>query len=126
MQELVTDELEAARKTRKLCKLYLEASNSRAFAFLGQIRKGQAQVAGIGRVGYGRLHLHDAFADEPLKFPIEMLHAILSAIMHGVEQALSLVLALLDILPGAHCGLQDLDDGDPVLPQLELEKAFFR
>src|SRR6185312_12937912 len=74
-----------------------------------EVRKFQAQVAGIGGVSEPSFEINSPFANQALDFTIKMLHAFGAADAHGVQQGLAFGFALLDILPSSQSGLEDFD-----------------
>src|SRR4029077_3602131 len=65
----------------------------------------------IARVTQAYLQIHSSGANEFFELAIEVLHAFLGAIVHSVDQALALTLALFDIFASTHGGFQDFENG---------------
>src|ERR1700676_3431226 len=75
-------------------------------------------ITGISRISQPCVHLDDPLADESLDVAVKMLHAILFADAHRIEQGLAVGLAFLDILTSAQSGFQYFYYSDPPSPIL--------
>src|ERR1700692_200758 len=68
----------------------------------------QLKVAGIGGVSQSSVHFDSARSYEFLDLAVEMLHPILAANAHRVQQSLSIPFALFHIVASAQSRLQYL------------------
>ena len=71
------------------------------------------QVRDVGRVAEAGLDRDRAGADQLLDLAVEVLHPIVGADFHGVEQRLAVSFALLDVVARAQRALEDLEERDP-------------
>src|SRR5689334_18343995 len=78
-------------------------------AVLEKICKFEAEVARVGGIANAGIEIDEAGADKLFDFAVEVLHAFGITVAHGVEQSFAFILAFLDIIAGAHGGLENLN-----------------
>jgi len=96
------------------------------FGGFGEVGEDEAQVAGVGGVLHGGMEVDGAVAHEFFEFAVEVLHAVLIAVAHGVEERLAFLLTLLDVLASAECAFEDFVLGlfESCLPPSEFESPW--
>ena len=79
---------------------------------LEEIDKLQPQVADVRSVREAHFYVDEAGTNQSLYLGVEILHPVIIAVAHRVEECFSLGLAVLDIFTRPHRGFQNLECGD--------------